>query len=101
MKLAILDILNFITSEHDSNSDEQTKTLLTKFDALFNQFPDMQLLSEFALKGDNSLMTEDEFDNYIVDDESFDLHKKALSLSKDKNISYKEAIVSLMALNNN
>ncbi|MBK7106636.1 MAG: ATP-dependent Clp protease proteolytic subunit [Ignavibacteriae bacterium] len=95
IKLSIMDLLQFITSEHVSNSENQTKTLLSKFDALLDQFPNMLLLDDFA-KNLGSSKSEYEYDNYEVDPESFSLHKKVLALSKEQKISYKDALLSLM-----
>lgn len=96
IKLVILDIIKFVTSEHTNESGKETLELMNKFDALLDQFPDMQLLEEIAQKPNSSNgNVDDEFDNYTVDDESFALHKKALSVSKGKNISYKDALLSI------
>ncbi|MBK8946427.1 MAG: Clp protease ClpP [Ignavibacteriae bacterium] len=95
VKNSIMDILQFINAEHDSDPLNQTKILLSKFDSLIDQFPNMLLLDDFA-KNLGSSKSEYEYDNYEVDAESFALHKKVLALSKEQKISYKDALLRLM-----
>ncbi|MFZ1290769.1 MAG: head maturation protease, ClpP-related [Melioribacteraceae bacterium] len=95
VKLSIMDLLEFITSEKKDDLDSQTKVLLSKFDSLINQFPNMLLLENIAK---NHAPNNDayEFDNYEVDAESFALHKKVLALSKEQKISYKDALLTIL-----
>lgn len=102
MKNTLLDIINFVTTDHDETKEIQTKNLMKKFDAFLNQFPNMLLLDNIAYgPSDNNSTEYSDDDNFNVDEVSLELHNKAFRMSKEKNIPYKDAILNLLTAASN
>ncbi|HMN49563.1 MAG TPA: hypothetical protein PKD67_10525 [Ignavibacteriaceae bacterium] len=63
------------------------------FTELVESFPQLNLKNEFATKETTSKIKVDEdFGDAEIDSDQMEIHKKALSISKEKNISYLAAV---------
>ncbi len=63
------------------------------FTELVETFPQLNLNSDFATKeNQNSKTADEEFEGFDIDSDQLKVHKQALQVSKDKNISYLAAV---------
>lgn len=82
---------NFASSEFSSN--EFNNSVNKMFTELVETFPQLNLNSDFATKeNQNSKTADEEFEGFDIDSDQLKVHKQALQVSKDKNISYLAAV---------
>ena len=82
---------NFASSEFSSN--EFNNSVNKMFTELVETFPQLNLNSDFATKeNQNSKTADEEFEGFEIDSDQLKVHKQALQVSKDKNISYLAAV---------
>ncbi len=97
MKNKIMDIVSFLQKQNFSASQfsyekyiSDVKNLLTDF---VESIPRIIYYENFAEKPDQSIPKDDEFDQANVDEDSLQIHKKALQYMKaHKDVEYVEAI---------
>jgi hypothetical protein len=97
MKIKIMDIVSFLQKQNFSNSDfsfeqyiAQIKNLLLEFT---ESIPKIIYYENFADKPSEVKISADEFEDYNLDDDSLQIHKKALQYMKlNEGVSYVEAI---------
>ena len=97
MKEKLLNIIDFFNtsnySELDSNDfSNSLSNFLTEF---INSIPNIISFEDFAQKPDAIDIKDHSFDGFLLDPNSYTLHKKALSLSSQENISYIQSIKEL------
>lgn len=97
MKEKLLNVINFFNTSNYSELDSQNfsdslSKLLTDF---INSIPNIISFEDFALKPDAIDIKDHSFDGFLLDPNSYTLHKKALLLSSQENISYIQSIKEL------
>jgi len=97
MKNKILKIVGFLQKQNFASSEfsttDFTKQVNSMFTELVETFPQLNLNSDFATKEKKTdLKTDDDFDGFEIDSDQLKVHKQALSISKEKNISYLAAV---------
>ena len=97
MKEKLLSIINFFNTSNYSDFDSQNfsdsfSNLLTAF---IDSIPNIISFEDFAQKPDAIVIKDHSFDGFLLDPSSYTLHKKALSLSSQENISYIQSIKEL------
>ncbi len=97
MKTKVLELINFVQSQNFTNTEFAfngfVNSLKEKLLSFIDAIPKFNLTDEFAKKPLSSAITSDEFDNVNVDEDSLELHKKALQFMKsNEGVSYVEAI---------
>lgn len=100
MKNKILKIVGFLQKQNFASSEFSTtdfsKQINSMFTELVETFPQHNLNSDFATKEKKTdLKTDDDFDGFEIDSDQLKVHKQALSISKEKNISYLAAVKEL------
>ena len=97
MKNKILKIVGFLQKQNFASSEfsttdfsKQVNSMLTE---LVETFPQLNLNSDFATKEKKTdLKSDDDFEGFEIDSDQLKVHKQALSISKEKNISYLAAV---------
>lgn len=97
MKNKILKIVGFLQKQNFASSEFSTtdfsKQVNSMFTELVETFPQLNLNSDFATKEQKTdLKTDEDFDGFEIDSDQLKVHKLALSISKEKNISYLAAV---------
>ncbi len=97
MKNKILKIVGFLQKQNFASSEFSTtdfsKQVNSMFTELVETFPQLNLNSDFATKETKTNIHSDEdFDGFEIDSDQLKVHKQALSISKEKNISYLAAV---------
>lgn len=97
MKNKILKIVGFLQKQNFASSDfsstDFSRQVNSMFTELVESFPQLNLNSDFATKEKASSKTSDEdFDGFEIDSDQLKVHRQALSISKEKNISYLAAV---------
>ncbi|NMB82965.1 MAG: hypothetical protein GYA14_14225 [Ignavibacteria bacterium] len=96
---AFIDLIQTISNIplFHSSSKSHEEHLLISLKNLLSSIPDMDLFSTVAKKPelDISSISDNSFENVEIDESQLSLHKKALSLMKSENISYKDAVLKL------
>ena len=97
MKNKILKIVGFLQKQNFASSEfsstDFSKQVNSMFTELVETFPQLNLNSDFATKEKKTdLKTDDDFDGFEIDSDQLKVHKQALSISKEKNISYLAAV---------
>lgn len=97
MKNKILKIVAFMQKQNFASSEFSTtdfsKQVNSMFTELVETFPQLNLNSDFATKEKKTdLKVDDDFDGFEIDSDQLKVHKQALSISKEKNISYLAAV---------
>ena len=97
MKNKILKIVGFLQKQNFASSDfsstDFSKQVNSMFTELVETFPQLNLNSDFATKEKKTdLKTDDDFEGFEIDSDQLKVHKQALSISKEKNISYLAAV---------
>jgi len=100
MKNKILKIVGFLQKQNFASSDFSTfnfsKQVNSMFTELVETFPQLNLNSDFATKETKTnIHSDDDFDGFEIDSDQLKVHKQALSISKEKNISYLAAVKEL------
>ena len=97
MKNKILKIVGFLQKQNFASSEFSTtdfsKQVNSMFTELVETLPQLNLNSDFATKETKTNIHSDEdFDGFEIDSDQLKVHKQALSISKEKNISYLAAV---------
>ena len=97
MKNKILKIVGFLQKQNFASSEfsstDFSKQVNSMFTELVETFPQLNLNSDFATKEKKTdLKTDDDFEGFEIDSDQLKVHKQALSISKEKNISYLAAV---------
>lgn len=97
MKNKILKIVGFLQKQNFASSEfsttDFTKQVNSMFTELVETFPQLNLNSDFATKEKKTdLKSDDDFEGFEIDSDQLKVHKQALSISKEKNISYLAAV---------
>jgi len=96
----VLEVSNFMVSQNfsDNFSSDKFQTDVNKLlVSLVNSFPKIIFYENFAEKPDeNDSIKDDSFTGMEVDQESKQLHKKAMALMKKDDISYLSAVTKLI-----
>ena len=97
MKNKILKIVGFLQKQNFASSEFSTtdfsKQVNSMFTELVETFPQLNLNSDFATKENKTdLKSDEDFDGFEIDSDQLKVHKQALSISKEKNISYLAAV---------
>lgn len=97
MKNKILKIVGFLQKQNFASSEfsstDFSKQVNSMFTELVETFPQLNLNSDFATKEKKTdLKMDDDFDGFEIDSDQLKVHKQALSISKEKNISYLAAV---------
>lgn len=97
MKNKILKIVGFLQKQNFASSEFSTtdfsKQVNSMFTELVETFPQLNLNSDFATKEKKTnLKSDDDFDGFEIDSDQLKVHQQALSISKEKNISYLAAV---------
>jgi len=97
MKNKILKIVGFLQKQNFASSEFSTtdfsKQVNSMFTELVETFPQLNLNSDFATKQKKTdLKSDDDFEGFEIDSDQLKVHKQALSISKEKNISYLAAV---------
>jgi len=97
MKSKILKIVGFLQKQNFASSEFSTtdfsKQVNSMFTELVETFPQLNLNSDFATKEKKTdLKSDDDFEGFEIDSDQLKVHKQALSISKEKNISYLAAV---------
>ena len=97
MKNKILKIVGFLQKQNFASTDFSTtdfsKQVNSMFTELVETFPQLNLNSDFATKEKKTdLKSDDDFEGFEIDSDQLKVHKQALSISKEKNISYLAAV---------
>ncbi len=97
MKNKILKIVGFLQKQNFASSEFSTtdfsKQVNSMFTELVETFPQLNLNSDFATKDTKTnIHSDDDFDGFEIDSDQLKVHKQALSISKEKNISYLAAV---------
>ena len=97
MKNKILKIVGFLQKQNFASSEFSTtdfsKQVNSMFTELVETFPQLNLNSDFATKEKKTdLKSDDDFEGFEIDSDQLKVHKQALSISKEKNISYLAAV---------
>ena len=97
MKTKIQKIVNFLQRQNFASGDFSTNDFNKQVAALFTEFieaiPQFNLNGEFATKGEtNKMNVEDDFGDVEIDSDQLKIHRKAIAVSKEKNISYLAAV---------
>lgn len=99
MKLVeVVSTVNFSESKLSNTfcfSDGTTEDPLQAVKSIVAEVSNLKLTKEFAVKTGEE-KDDDSFSQYSVDETSFVLHNKILATAKEKKISYKEALNSLI-----
>ncbi len=97
MKEKLLNMIDFFNTSNYSEFDSQNfSDSLSKFLTEFiNSIPNIISFEDFAQKPDAIDIKDHSFDGFLLDPNSYTLHKKALSLSSQENISYIQSIKEL------
>lgn len=97
MKNKILKIVGFLQKQNFASTDFSTtdfsKQVNSMFTELVETFPQLNLNSDFATKEKKTdLKSDDDFEGFEIDSDQLKVHEQALSISKEKNISYLAAV---------
>jgi hypothetical protein len=97
MKNKIMKIVGFLQNQNfassEFSSNEFNNSVNKMFTELVETFPQLNLNSDFATKeNQNSKTADEEFEGFDIDSDQLKVHKQALQVSKDKNISYLAAV---------
>ena len=97
MKNKILKIVGFLQKQNFASSEfsatDFSKQVNSMFTELVETFPQLNLNSDFATKEKKTdLKSDDDFEGFEIDSDQLKVHKQALSISKEKNISYLAAV---------
>ncbi len=97
MKNKILKIVGFLQKQNFASSEFSSTDFSKQVNSLFTElvetFPQLNLNSDFATKEKKTdLKTDDDFEGFEIDSDQLKVHKQALSISKEKNISYLAAV---------
>ncbi len=97
MKNKILKIVGFLQKQNFASSEfsitDFSKQVNSMFTELVETFPQLNLNSDFATKETKTNINSDEdFDGFEIDSDQLKIHKQAMSISKEKNISYLAAV---------
>ena len=97
MKNKILKIVGFLQKQNFASSEFSStdfgKQVNSMFTELVETFPQLNLNSDFATKEKKTdLKSDDDFEGFEIDSDQLKVHKLALSISKEKNISYLAAV---------
>ncbi len=97
MKSKILKIVGFLQKQNFASSEfsstDFSKQVNSMFTELVETFPQLNLNSDFATKEKKTdLKSDDDFEGFEIDSDQLKVHKQALSISKEKNISYLAAV---------
>ena len=97
MKSKILKIVGFLQKQNFASSEfsstDFSKQVNSMFTELVETFPQLNLNSDLATKEKKTdLKSDDDFEGFEIDSDQLKVHKLALSISKEKNISYLAAV---------
>ena len=97
MKDKIMSLVSFIQKQNFNSEEfsfnQYVSDVKAKLVELVDAFPKLNLSEEFAKKPDNSIVHTDEFSDVTVDEDSLEVHKKALQyMLSNEGVSYVEAI---------
>lgn len=100
MKNKILKIVSFLQKQNFASSEfsstDFSKQVNSMFTELVETFPRLNLNADFATKEKKTdLKSDDDFEGFEIDSDQLKVHKQALSISKEKNISYLAAVKEL------
>lgn len=97
MKSKIMKIVGFLQKQNFASSEFSSNDFNNQVNHLFTElvetFPQLNLNTEFATKENkNSKTGEEDFEGFEIDSDQLKIHRQALQVSKDKNISYLAAV---------
>ncbi len=102
LKNNFLSLLDFVSganfSEVTFSHPSFVESVKNQISATVDSLPKLIDFNSLSFK-DDSNSAKDNYSEFNVDSESYQLHKKALALSKDENISYTSAIQKLINRN--